>query len=45
MIQATNKESIRVAVNRFGVAPGAMAMLNLEKEAALFALNNGVYIT
>lgn len=45
MIQATNKESIRVAVNRFGVAPGAMAMLNLEKEAALFALNNGIYIT
>ena len=45
MIQATNKESIRNAVNRFGVAPGAQAMLNLEKEAAIFSIENGIYIT
>ena len=45
MIQATNIESIRNAVNRFGVAPGAQTMLNLEKVAAEFAISNGVYIT
>lgn len=45
MIQATNKETIRSAVERFGVAPGAQAMLNLEKEAALFSISNNLYIT
>jgi Protein FAM221A/B len=45
MIQATNEETIRNAVNRFGVAPGAQAMLNLEREAALFSISNQLYIT
>ena len=45
MIQATNKESIRSAVARFGVAPGAQSMLNLEKEAYIFSQSSGLYIT
>ena len=45
MIQATTKDSIRIAVSRFGVAPGAQSMLNLEKEASLLSLSTGLYIT
>lgn len=45
MIQATNKEAIRAAVSQFGVAPGAQAMMNLERDAALWAIENGLYIT
>mmetsp|Transcript_24893 Transcript_24893/g.24561 ORF Transcript_24893/g.24561 Transcript_24893/m.24561 type:complete len:157 (+) Transcript_24893:3-473(+) len=45
MIQATDKASIRNAVNRFGPAPGAQAMLSLEMQAAQLAIERGLYIT
>mmetsp|Transcript_28637 Transcript_28637/g.50921 ORF Transcript_28637/g.50921 Transcript_28637/m.50921 type:complete len:221 (-) Transcript_28637:56-718(-) len=44
MIQATDKHSIERAVEQFGVAPGARAMLDQEMEAALAAIEMGVYI-
>ena len=45
MIQATTTEAIRSAVSQFGVAPGAQAMLNLERIAFEFSTQNGIYIT
>jgi len=44
MIQATDKQSIRSAVSQFGPAPGALFLLNLEKEAAEQAIQTGLYI-
>jgi hypothetical protein len=45
MIQATTTEAIRAAVSRFGVAPGAQVMLNLERQAFEFSVQNGLYVT
>lgn len=44
MIQATDKETIRRGVEDYGVAPGAQAMMNLEREAAERAIETGMYI-
>jgi len=44
MIQATDKNSIRAAVEQFGPAPGARAMLDMEKAAAEAAIASGTYI-
>lgn len=44
MIQATDKASIRKAVEQFGPAPGARVMMDMERAAAEAAVASGTYI-
>lgn len=45
MIQATDKESIRSSLQRFGAAPGAQYLLQMELEAAQQSISTGHYTT
>ena len=44
MIQATDKDTIRQGVEQFGIAPGAQALMDLERDGASRAIESGMYI-